>query len=74
MKIEKLKNKPEKSVPLTPHPNLNGEFCFTLNSGDDNLNSLEELLTTQSPLKLILTSNDSILSSTNVEWRHILRY
>lgn len=70
-KSQKFSTKP---VELTSHPNFTGDFCFTLSSGDDTLNNLEELLTTQSPLKIILTSGNQVLSTESVEWRHILRF
>ena len=62
------------AVPLSVEPEFNSEFFFVLN---DKLGNVEELLSTQEPLKIIALKSDkngnqTVLSLKNVEWRECL--
>ena len=62
------------AVPLSVEPEFNSEFFFVLN---EKLGNVEELLSTQEPLKIIALKcdkggNQTVLSLKNIEWRECL--
>ena len=62
------------AVPLSVEPEFNSEFFFVLNN---KLGNIEELLSTQEPLKIIAikcdkNGNQTVISLKNIEWRECL--
>ena len=62
------------AVTLSVEPEFNSEFFFVLN---EKLGNVEELLSTQEPLKIIALKcdkggNQTVLSLKNIEWRECL--
>ena len=62
------------AVPLSVEPEFNSEFFFVLNN---KLGNIEELLSTQEPLKIIAikcdkNGNQTVISLKNIEWRDCL--
>ena len=62
------------AVPLSVEPEFNSEFFFVLNN---KLGNIEELLSTQEPLKIVAikcdkNGNQTVISLKNIEWRECL--
>ena len=62
------------AVPMSVEPEFNSEFFFVLNN---KLGNIEELLSTQEPLKIVAikcdkNGNQTVISLKNIEWRECL--